>query len=84
MGWSIELVSIDILTEVSFLFRHLCYPREVHLDAVYHIFRCLHKNLGKNPGIVTYYPMYEPTDEDVFDVVVIYLYEWKDIYPDSW
>ena len=66
MGWSIELVSIDIFTEVSSLFIHLCYTREVHIDTVYHIFRCLQKNLVKNPESVTYYPMYEPTDEDFF------------------
>ena len=30
-----------------------------------------------------YDPMYEPTDENVFEVVGRYLDEWKDFYPDA-
>ena len=30
-----------------------------------------------------YDPMYEPTDENVFEVVGRYLDEWKYFYPDS-
>ena len=69
LRWSIELGRIYILTEVSCLYQHLCYPREGHLDAVYCIFRYLQKNLGKNPGRMSYDPMYEPTDENLFEVV---------------
>ena len=77
MRCSIELVRIDILTEVSCLSQHMCYPREGHLDAVYCIFRYLQKNLGKNPWRMTYNPMHELIDENVFEVVGRYLYEWK-------
>ena len=50
LRWSIELVRIDILTEVSCLSQQLCSPREGHLDSVYRIFRYLQKNLGNKPG----------------------------------
>ena len=71
MIWSIELVRIDILEEVSCFYQHFFYPREGHLDDVYLIFRYLQKNLVKNPGRIEYEPMYEPTDYNVFDVVGI-------------
>ena len=67
LRWSIELGRIDILTEVSSLSQHLCSPREGHLDSVYGIFRYLQKNLDKKPGRMAYDPMYEPTDDNVFD-----------------
>ena len=55
--------------EVGCLSQHLCSPREVRLDTVYHIFRYLQKNLGNNPWRMTYDPMYEPTYNNVFEVV---------------
>ena len=66
---SIELGRNDILTEVSCLSQHLCSPRKGHLDAVYRIFRYLQKNSGKNPGRMEYDSLYEPTYENVFEVV---------------
>ena len=83
LRWSIELGRIDILTKLSCLSQHLFPPREVHLDDVYLIFRYLQKSLGKNPGRMAYEPMYEPTDENVFEVVGRYIYEWKFFYLDS-
>ena len=38
LRWSIELGRIDIMTEVSCLYQHLCYKIEVHIDDVYCIF----------------------------------------------
>ena len=61
----------------------MCSPREGHLETVYHIFRYLQKNLGKNPGRIAYNPICEPRDENVFQVVVRYLDEWKYFYPDA-
>ena len=83
LRWSIELGRIDILTKVSCLSQNFCYPREGHLDDVYRIFRYLYKNLGKNPGRMAYYPMYEPTYDHVFEVVGRDLYAWKYLYPDA-
>ena len=80
---SIELGRIDVLTKVSCLSQHLCYPREGHLDAVYCISRYLQKNLGRNPGRMTYNPMYQPTYENVFEVFGRDLDEWKYFYPDD-
>ena len=65
--------SIGVLTEVSFLYQQLCSPKEGNLDAVYPIFSYLQTNLVKNLGRVVYNPMYEPTDENVFEVVRRYL-----------
>ena len=67
LRWSIEIGRIDILIEVSCLSQHMCSPREGHLDAFYRILRYLQKNLGKNPGRMAYDPMYEPTDDIVFE-----------------
>ena len=61
----------------------MCSPRKGHLDAVYRIFRYLQKSLGKNPGKMAYDPMYEPTDENLFEVVGRDLYEWKYLYHDA-
>ena len=32
---------------------------------------------------MAYYPMYEPKDENIFEVVERDLYEWKHFYPDA-
>ena len=69
--------------EVSCLSQQLCYPRKIHLDTVYRIFRYLQKNLVRNPGNMAYDPMYEPTDVKLFEVVGRYLDEWKYLYPDA-
>ena len=71
------------MTEVSYLSQHLCSPREGHLDDVYRIFSYLQNKLGKNLGKIAYDPVYEPTDETVFEVVGRDLAEWKDFYPAS-
>ena len=71
------------MTEVSFLSKQLCSPREVHIDTFYRIFRYLQKNLGKNLGRMAYDPMYEPIDENLVEVFGRDLDEWKDFYPDS-
>ena len=47
----------------------LVLPKRGHLDAVYRIFRYLQKNLGNNPMMMAYDPVYEPTDDNVFEVV---------------
>ena len=73
LRWSIEIGTIDILTEVSCLSQHLCSPREGHLDAVYRILNYLQKNLSKNPGSMTHDPMYESTYDNLFEVIGIYL-----------
>ena len=80
LRWSIGLGRIDILTEVSCLSQHVCSPKEGKIDAVYHIFIYLHKNLVKNPARMEYEPMYEPTDDNSFDVIGRYLHEWKYFY----
>jgi hypothetical protein len=41
LRWCVELVCIDIITEVSMLSTYLCLPREGHLEAVLHVFAYL-------------------------------------------
>ena len=82
MRWSIELGRIDIVMKLSCLSQNLCSPIEGHLYYIYRIFIYLQKNLSNNPGRIAYDPMYEPTDENLFEVIGIYLDEWKDFYPD--
>jgi hypothetical protein len=50
LGWCVELGRIDIITEVSMLSTYLCLPREVYLDAVFHVFAYL--VLYHNSGVV--------------------------------
>ena len=83
MSCSIELETIDILMKISCLYQDLYSPREEHLDSVYHIFEYLQKNLGKNPGITTWNPLYDLTAENVFEVDGIDLYRWKNLYLDA-
>ena len=64
------------MEQVSYLPQHLCFPREGRLDYAYRIFRYLQKNSVNNLGRMTYEPMYELTDENVFEFVGIYLDEW--------
>ena len=81
--WSIELIRIDILKEVSYLSQNWFSPKYGHIDAFYLTIGYLNKNQGDNPGRMTYNLMYEPIDQNVFGVAVIYLYKWKDLYPDA-
>jgi hypothetical protein len=41
LSWCVELVCIDIITEVSMLSTYLCLPHEGHLEAVFHVFSYL-------------------------------------------
>ena len=75
MRWSIELGRIDFLTWVICLYQHLCSPIERNQDGIYCIFRYQQKNVVNNPGKITYDPMYDPIDENYFDVAGIYLDE---------
>jgi hypothetical protein len=58
--WCVELGSIDIITEVSMLSTYLCFPREGHLEAVFHVFAYL--GLHHNARVVfdpTYPALYQ-------------------------
>jgi hypothetical protein len=68
----VELVRIDIITEVSMLSTFLCILREVHLDALYHL--CLYLSLNHNARVV-----FEPTYPDV-DMRAFIKTDWKPMY----
>jgi hypothetical protein len=70
----VELVWIEIITEVSMLSTFLCIPREGHLDAVYNLFAYL--SLHNNARVV-----FDPTYPDVDMRAFIKTY-WKPMYGD--
>jgi hypothetical protein len=74
LRWWVELGWIDIITEVSMLSTFLCMPREVHLDAVYHLFAYL--SLHHNARVV-----FDPTYPDV-DMRALIKTDWKPMYGD--
>jgi hypothetical protein len=55
----VELGSIEIITEVSILSIHLCFPREGRLEAVFHV--CAYMGLHHNTRVV-YDPTYPSVD----------------------
>ena len=66
------------MTELSGLSQHLCSPREGALNAVYKVFKCLHKNLSNNPVRMAFDPACVHTDEKVFEGNTRELKYWKD------
>ena len=45
LRWCVDIVSIDMITEVSVLFSQLTLPCEVHLKALFHLFSYLDKKV---------------------------------------
>jgi hypothetical protein len=74
LRWCVELVRIDIITEVSMLSTLLCMPREGHLDDLYHLFAYL--SLHHNARVV-----FDPTYPDV-DMRAFIKTDWKPMYGD--
>ena len=58
LRWACQLGWINILT---FLYRHLCNPREGHLDAVFHIFNYLNVKRKIIPGKLGFYDLEQPS-----------------------
>ena len=56
---------------------NIVFSREGHIYSVYIILRYLLRNIIKISGGLTYNPMYDPTDKNVFEVAGRYLDEWK-------
>jgi hypothetical protein len=63
LRWCVELVCIDIITEVSMFSTYLCLPREGHLEDVFHVFAYL--GLHHN-AIVVFDPTYPAVDMGTF------------------
>jgi hypothetical protein len=59
LRWCVELVSIDIITEVSMLSTHLCLSCGGHLEAVFRVFAYL--GLHHNASVV-FDPTYPSVD----------------------
>jgi hypothetical protein len=74
LRWCVELVRIDIITEVSMLSTYLCLPREGHLEAVFHVFAYL--GLHHNARVV-FDPTYPAVDMGTFIKT-----DWKSMYGD--
>jgi hypothetical protein len=63
LRWCVELGRIDIITEVSIFSTYLCFPREGHLESVFHVFAYL--GLHHN-AIVVFDPTYPAVDMSTF------------------
>jgi hypothetical protein len=83
LRWAIELGRLDIMTEVSCLSQHMCEPRVGHIDAVYHIFRYLQRNMNKNKGRLGFDPAIPFIDPLLFNDNAQNMEHWKEFYPDA-
>jgi hypothetical protein len=72
LRWCVELVWVDIITEVSMLSTLFWMPHEGHLDAMYHLFAYL--SLHHNARVV-----FDPTYPKV-DMHDFIKNDWKPIY----
>ena len=73
--WSIELVSIDINTEIVMILRYLATPRRGNLEQTFHIFAYMDK--ADRSKIV--FDSYNP---EIPESSFLKAY-WKDLYPDA-
>jgi hypothetical protein len=74
MRWCVELVRIDIITEVSMLFTYLFLPLTGHLEAFFHVFAYL--GLHHNAKVVSD-PTYPAVDMGTFIKT-----DWKSMHGD--
>jgi hypothetical protein len=74
LRWCVELVRIEIITEVSIMSTYLCLPREGHLEAVFHVFAYL--GIHHNARVV-FDPTYPAVDMGTFIKT-----DWKSLYGD--
>jgi hypothetical protein len=74
LRWCVELGRIYIITEVSMLSTYLCFPREGHLEAIFHVFAYL--GLNHNARVV-FDPTYPAVDMGTFIKT-----DWKSMYGD--
>ena len=63
MRWMVEIDRIDIATEAYLLSSHLAYPREVNLEAAFHVMAYLKQ---KHKSRLVFDPTYNRTDESIF------------------
>jgi hypothetical protein len=70
----VELVRIDIITEVSMFSTYLCFPCKGHLEAVFHVF--VYLGLHHNARVV-FDPTYPAVDMGTFIKT-----DWKSMYGD--
>ena len=81
LRWAIELVTIDIITEVSVLSQHQFQPREGHLAAVYRVFWYLKCNIKKISGRIVFDYKIPDIDEQLFHTSEKSV--WEEFYPDA-
>ena len=74
MRWMVEIDRIDIATEAYPLSSHLAYPREVNLEAAFHVMAYLkHKHNSRIVFDLTY---------PKIDEIILKYCDWKDFYGD--
>ena len=72
MRWMVEIVRIEIATDVSLFSSHLAYPREGHIGAALHVMAYLKQKHNSRLVFDTTYPK---IDESIFKDC-----DWKDFY----
>lgn len=76
LRWACELGRIDILLEVSLMSSYNAYPREGHLEAVYHIFSYLKHHLNSTLVFDDFHP-------ELNELAFVSPDDWLDFYPDA-
>ena len=70
----VEIGHVDIITEVSTLPSQMAIPREVHMDALFHVFAYLK---ARHNSCMVFDPKYPSIDKTNFQE-----HEWKRLYGD--
>ena len=62
LHWMVEIGRVDIITEVSTLASQMVMPREVHMDAVFHVFAYLKARHNSRMVFDPTYPSIDKTN----------------------
>ena len=70
--WMVKIVRLDIITEVSMMSSQMAIPREVHLEAVLHVFAFLRQKYNSRMSVDPTYP--------IIDMNALKECKWKYFY----
>ena len=57
LRWIVEICRVEIVTEVSMMASQMPMPKEVHLEAVLHLFVCLRQKYNSRMAFDPTYPI---------------------------
>ena len=76
----IEIIRIEIMTEVSCLLQKCYAPRVNHLETVNKIYHYMRKNMKHNWGRLLFDPTFQYIDDRYFDDQNNVVDQWRDFY----